>query len=267
MNVITKNEELDPAVDGDKAKHRLTDIDTQYVSLVRAGANRQTQFMIVKEDMDGSGPPEVGRGGGPAQHSCPHCGKPYFGRPMTCPHCGESLRPTNDSEAAAPAEPPPTNKTVPDDDVAPQEKDESSADDLTAFLAQANATVDALLVDATIEHAMAAPPSPAPSSTAADPQSDCADAANSSQNVAHSASLELEAKVQAAEAEAAKARAELLAERARVAQLKAAVGSSTALKTGEVSSSSLGNRHTATGPTTWVGDLASEVARESNAKE
>lgn len=104
---------------------RLTEIDPEYVSLVRAGANRQKQFMVVKEDEQGLGPggvcvcPECGyteehaTGEKCNEKKCEKCGTVMTRKedsaekiipglvpaprtpPKVCPNCGEKLpRPT-----------------------------------------------------------------------------------------------------------------------------------------------------------------------------
>ncbi len=61
---------------GDKKKtiYRLKDIDTQFVSLVPSGANRQTQFLVVKASQ------------------CPACGHAMKGDgELTCEKCGKAF--------------------------------------------------------------------------------------------------------------------------------------------------------------------------------
>lgn len=95
MSRKTKISKADDAVKDGEKLFRLTEIDPEYVSLVRAGANRQKQFMVVKEDEVDAEKIIPGLMPTPRTPSkvCPQCGEKLpRPTPDKCPHCGHPLK-------------------------------------------------------------------------------------------------------------------------------------------------------------------------------
>jgi hypothetical protein len=242
--------------------HRLTEMDTQFVSLVRAGANRQSKFFVVKAD--GSVVPAV--------EVVPDASDE--------PPVDETLKTTDPSAAAAGEEPAvePAGSTIPEEGTAP---DATSKLDVSAWLDKAGARARALAMEHAIAQALAQPspvvdPPVAPESVAAAPVEP-----GRAELEAKAASLETEldaarariialevevreARKAAADAVAAsavavgKANAALVSERARVTKLRGSIAQPSAMSTGEVPASTQGGA----ARTGWAGDLAAQVRAE-----
>jgi hypothetical protein len=232
------------ATDEDEIK-RLTEIDTQFVSLVRAGANRQTKFLIVKAVV------------------CPSCGAKIEIETEggDCPICGKPLAAQPDG-----AEPPPP-VVPPSEDVEDAKKEQpasapepgATSGDRLDWLDQASAELSATLCDALLakvtlpdpnagaEPAPAAPLATAPAPAPA-PSPDTAALAKAQDEIA-----QLRTQLAKAERETATASA-------RAEALKSACGTSAVLPAGYVTDKGSAASGGAKPATLWNGDLARKAA-------
>lgn len=216
---------------------RLTEIEPEFVSLVHAGANRQTSFLVVKT-----------AGGEP-----------------------ESKTPTDPQHTDPAPEP-----GAPPQVASPGGAEKGSATDSLdlSWLGPAQARVDALLVDALLERALTPPcqsvamaaSTPAPMSVetakAADPPAPLpdpalvAEVAKSKEQVAAA-----NAETDRLRSELAKAQREALADRARMVALKGAVGGTAVLASGRVTKQDSAPESGQAPTGIWSGDLAAEAKR------
>ncbi len=186
MTRKTKIAKTEVSTDKGEKVFRLTEIDPEFVSLVRAGANRQKAFMVIKaEDAKEVDAKEVdaekiipGLAPSPWKPSpkCPNCGKTIH-RPIPnkCPHCGHSLKLAEDSDEPAKenspdagddttTDDPPANvdtgKTEDTEDGTATEANGDSVNgnviDLTSWLDEAGAAVEELTMDLAIQQALEA---------------------------------------------------------------------------------------------------------------
>lgn len=194
--------------DGDKDKDktfRLTDIDPEFVSLVRAGANRQRSFMVVKEDAESGGTNE--------NHDT---------QPAVAPAAVEGLEAEGHTGSSKKSD---GTETSP-----------GGATDLASWLTEATGQLEELSLDIAIQRALDAQ---AVDNAAAGQASKQAHEIETTAAPAVKQEDEAESMEKAArlEAELAKTRRENLALKAKVARLSAAtVGKSSVILTGEVTS-------------------------------
>ena len=152
---------LQVKADSEKKPHRLTNIATQFVSLVQRGANRQSKFFVVKADEAGLGPggecvcTECG-------HTVPHKTAEQCNE-MECPECGGKM--TRKETAGGDAKEKDQSRGTP----GPKNTSGVGSDaegapvaDLGAWLAAAGDTVEAMFIDHRIDVALNAPPSTTP---------------------------------------------------------------------------------------------------------
>jgi hypothetical protein len=205
---------------------RLEDMDTNFVSLVCSGANRQKKFLVVKAS------------------TCAACGKVVKMDTGCCPDCG----------AAAPTDPP----TPP----APSEGGHTDAPaDFAGLLKRASVLVDAALeqtlLAATVDvpDPVAAPAPEAPVTKSAEvvvAQPAPAPAAPDPALVEIRKSLDAQrAEVEQLREELRKAQAAEQHARANASSLRSAIGGASALPAGEVAKAAGARQRPL-----WVGDLA-----------
>lgn len=262
-----------PADDG---VHRLTDMDTQFVSLVRAGANRQTKFFVVKED--GSAVPpvedvkdgELGLGPG-GQCVCTKCGHSVAHvtgekcSDLKCPECGGDMTRKDEPEKEEPTggTPPATETT--DGGAAPVAETKL---ELSAWLEAAGARVEALTMECAIDAALSAPPPPAAAAAVGKMDVPAVEPVEKRVDLAKIEELEGEIEKQRAEIEKIRTEAKdairkaehaLAAEKAKVAKLRQPIAQPSALRTGETPASG-----GAKPMTLWPRDLSKAVRDEED---
>lgn len=274
---------------------RLAEMDTQFVSLVPRGANRQSKFFVVKQDGTPMAAADDEQGLGPGGTcKCVDCGYTVAHEAgeacsdRKCPKCGGAMKrvaeaaeekdsDSNDTDAPATASPRAPEPA--DGDPAPEE---ASKLDLAPWLETAGARAQALVMDSVLTRALApspsAPEAPVASAPEAPPDepgeaSSAAEIAALKQDlaaaIARVATLEAEVREQRAAAEKAradgaasiaKAQSALAAERARVAKLRGSIARPSALPTGEVPAAGSGGAPRVC----WAGDLARQVREQEH---
>lgn len=246
---------------GDEKVFRLTAIEPEFVSLVRAGANRQKQFQVIKAE---------------EMYVCPECGHKMAAASdaaatVACPKCdgtmkltqvdeskggdatgkeSESAEAANDNETTGPANGQEgTGKTGGEEDDGSEAdggSTEGSGNDLSSWLDEAGAEVETLSLDHAIQRALDGQSDsdagdPKPTATKAQQIEDAGappvvaeeeaeeDGGESERRIA-----ELEAELAKTQGELRKARHELTKARAKAARLAKGVGQSSVMLTGEV---------------------------------
>lgn len=275
--------------DNDPKIFRLEDLETMFVSLVDAGANRQKKFFVVKADEAGLGPGGV--------CVCPECGYEMEhtnrreGKQCNeekCPECGTTMTRKDSAQKAVPSQDASSDDLLPVDlktrlkekngegegsEITPQDgvdAEGKSKSDLDFWLEDAGTRADAMLVDLTLELESAANPSGDATKSGAGENNalvigDGRAAPSEDRGMDAAAQLEQdlqkardEAKAKAIEANRLKKELDrrdrdLKKERSRVAALKSTIGAATALPTGEMLVD-IGSDE----PPSWAGDLAEE---------
>jgi len=294
---MKRSKERVAKADGDKDKvFRLTDIDPEFVSLVRAGANRQKQFMVVKEEKDGEVskaiPPVIPGRVSPRTpgNVCQFCGAPVTHGAKTCPKCGRILTFASDDEKTgenANDTADDTNQDAPpadgQDGAAVSDTDRvdsgktsdgteatpKDASDLASWLNEAGEQIEELSLDIAIQNALDAQ---AVDQAKSGHQSDQAQEIGTTAAPAVTKEVDPGERERAAklEAELVKTRRDNLALKAKNARLAAAaVGKSSVILTGEVTSrqQKTGTK-TPTSPSRGAfsrgGDIAAAVTRGEN---
>jgi len=186
--------------------HRLQNITTQFVSLVRAGANRQTSFSVVKADEDE--PPTEEEDVNPAP---------------------EGAEDEESDKAAACA----GGKKKPKKKDPGGAADDAPDTDLAAWLEGASARAEEMLVDATLDTALAQPAEPSPSAEQASDK-EAQDVGKTDRSASSEGGREADDRAEKAEKRAEELERQLRKERKRTERMKAAaVGGSTAMVAGE----------------------------------
>ena len=242
---------------GDKL-FRLSAIEPEYVSLVRAGANRQKSFMVVKEEGEEQGDiteaAKIIPGLAPSPRvpsaTCPNCGdKLPRPLPAKCPGCGYNLKLAESKEE---------HELISDDQVADtstaKDGDGASGDnngnpvqdeaDLSSWLFEAGEKVAELSMDHAIQQALDAQVIDTADTTSGavkeaeeinDTEPPTVEKSNEQEQQDSNAKIaKLEAELDGARAELRKARREQIAMKAKVARLAKGVGTSSVMLTGEI---------------------------------
>jgi hypothetical protein len=226
---------LDKGEEQTKPVTRLENMDVSFVSLVTAGANRQKAFMIIKA------------------LTCPECGAAVDPDDVTCPACGAAMAPASKTEDSASRSAPPGASN--DSDAAPaatSPREEPmgklsaspsepslpvvpAVDFLAKLVAASEAIALAMAEVAFEKHAAAVAPPPAALSDPplAPPARVETTKADPSDAIAK-ALVEREHELSAVRAELEKARQAQVAAEARARALKATVGASHAMPSGEI---------------------------------
>lgn len=232
---------LDKGEEKAKPVTRLENMDVSFVSLVAAGANRQKAFMIIKA------------------LTCPACGAAVDPDDATCPACGATM-PTaskidNSASRDASAGAPQDLDELPPSDVKrrlastreepmgklsalPSEPSLPAVPsaDFLAKLAEASEAITMAMAEVAFEKSAAAdaPPPAAPSAVPLDPPARVETTKADPSEVIAKALAEREHELSAVRAELEKARQAQIAAEARARALKATVGASHAMPSGEI---------------------------------
>jgi len=204
--------------------HRLEDMDTQFVSLVRAGANRQKKFMIVKRD----------------NHAPPVD--------------DEENTPQTDINSKSP-----TASSAGDDSDSNASAAAQDADFLS-MLDEACTNIDGRLIDIQLDAAIEAFKTAPSAKEAVETQKSVESGTRSEAHSNNEQAEELSKQLQAERKERARLKEELRKQQAKNAALRTSIGKSSALSYGEVDGSDLeSGGETAS---LWGGDLAEEATKE-----
>lgn len=222
----------------------LVDMDIEMVSLVKAGANRQRRFLMMKA------------------LACPKCKAENADGATECKACGEKLeKPTK--EKADPPAPPPAIDGVKPIEPAPSpttEKDGtkppvSDAPALGARLAEVTKRLEGISKMTKVDPAPVAVPEPIVKADRAEIEKANADLAALRTSVE-----KLSTDLASANAEHEKTRGELAQARAEATRLRAGVGAPVSKSAGEQVSKALA-QPSASGEKPWPKDLAAVVAQ------
>jgi len=272
--------------DDDKKKtFRLTEIEAEFVSLVRAGANRQKGFQVVKADAVcvcsacGSEAPVV------PDTKCEKCGEPMVLKeteetPPADTEDGAGDDSSNDGDTDGQVD---TGKESSDNDGEGTDTDgdstEGSGTDLSSWLTEASAEVETLSLDDAVQRALdghsdsVADDGTSPGSQAQKIEDAGAptvvaeeeDETEDSETEKDQKIAELEGKLAKAQSELRKARQQLTKAQAKAARLAKGVGRTSVMHTGEVTAK--GSQRTDTedeGPSKGTfesgGDIAAAVS-------
>jgi ribosomal protein L40E len=218
----------------------LVDMDIEMVSLVKAGANRQRRFLMMKA------------------LACPKCKAENEDGATECKACGEKLEQPPKEKADPPAPPPAIDGVTPTEP-APSpatEKDgtqppASDAPDLGARLAEVTKRLEGISKMTKVDPAPVAVPEPVAKADRAEIEK-----ANADMAALRTSVEKLSTDLASANAEHEKTRGEL----AQATRLRAGVGAPVSKSTGEQVSKALAQQP-ASGEKPWPKDLAAVVAQ------
>lgn len=253
------NATLDKGEAAAKPLTRLENMDVSFVSLVTAGANRQKAFMIIKA------------------LTCPGCGAAVDPEDENCPACGfkmvaaakedENKAPRSDTVAAskdldAASESPASNRegTMGKQSATSSEPTTPAVPsaEFLAKLAEASEAISMKMAEIAFEKSAAAeapPPAAQPEPPLQEPPARVETAKAEQSETIAKALAEREQELSVVKAELEKAKQAQVAAEARARALKATVGASHAMPSGEIAKAKLESNKPAPPKKLWAPDM------------
>lgn|GEM_PF-5343410 len=230
--------------DAAKPVTELVDMDIDMVALVKAGANRQRRFLMMKA---------IG---------CPKCKAENEDGATVCKACGEKLEQPPKEKADPPAPPPAIDGVTPTESATSPatEKDgtqppASDAPNLGARLAEVTKRLEGISKMTKVDPALVVVPEPVIKADRAEIEK-----ANADMAALRTSVEKLSSDLASANAENEKTRGELAQARAEATRLRAGVGAPVSKSAGEQVSKAL-VQQSASGEKPWPKDLAAVVAQ------